>query len=141
MKRSVQIFGMSLVMMFAFTQAEACNQHKKQKHHGHKNHVKKGPPIWAQAHGYKTKHVHRFTYFPEYNIYYDQRRNGFIYVDAGFWRFDAELPFPMRTSDLRRSYRVELNLPSNNPVADNAYHVKRYRRYGKKRYYADRYGR
>ncbi|MEP1032794.1 hypothetical protein [Ekhidna sp.] len=141
MKRSVQIFGIAIVMLFAFTNAEACKHHKKHKHQAHKQHIRKGPPVWAQAHSYKTKHIHRFTYFPAHNIYYDQRRQVFIYLDTGVWRFGSQLPFRMSSVNLRRSYSVELNLLSNNPVADNAYHVKRYRRYGKKRYYADRYGR
>ncbi|WP_436517188.1 hypothetical protein [Ekhidna sp. To15] len=139
MKRSVQIFGIAVVMLFAFTNVEACNNHKKYKQRTHKKHIKKGPPIWAQAHGYKTKSIHRFTYFPAHNIYYDQRRQVFVYFDTGVWSFGTQLPLRMRRVDLRRSYSVDLNLLSDNPVADNAYHMKRYRRYGKKRYYADRY--
>ncbi len=129
---------MAIIMLMAFTQVEACSKHHK---HKQRHQVKKGPPVWAQAHGYRIKQVHRFTYFPEYNIYYDQRREVFLYVDAGVWRMSVNLPYPVRMRNLRRTYSVELNLSANNPVANNAYHIKRYRKYGKRRYYADGYGR
>lgn len=136
MKRSVQIFGMALTMLLAFTQVEACSNHKKHKQNANKASMRKGPPIWAQGNSYKTKHIHRFTYFPTHNIYYDQRRQVFVYFDSGMWRFGTELPFALRGVNLRRSYSVELNLLAKNPVANNAYHLKRYKRYAKKRYYA-----
>ena len=136
MKRTVQIVGMALVMLLAFTEVDACNHHK-QKHHKHKKYIKKGPPVWAQANSYRTVAIHRFTYFPEYNLYFDQRREVFVYLNAGRWMISAELPVFIHPYNLRRAYSVELNLQANNPVAQNAYHMKRYRKYAKRRYYAN----
>lgn len=49
-----------------------------------------GPPPWAPAHGYRAKH--RYRYYPDSQVYYDEGRGVYIYYRRGDWRVSASLP-------------------------------------------------
>ena len=53
-------------------------------------HVKKGPPPWAPAHGYRAKHKYR--YYPSSHVYYDTGRGLYFYYSNGDWRMSVSLP-------------------------------------------------
>jgi len=53
-----------------------------------------GPPPWAPAHGYRAKH--RYRYYPDAEVYYDESRGVYIYYGNGQWRVSASLPAGVR---------------------------------------------
>ena len=53
-------------------------------------HVKKGPPPWAPAHGYRAKY--RYQYYPSTSVYFDVGRRLYFYYEYGQWRVSASLP-------------------------------------------------
>lgn len=107
------------------------------KNHGKsKNELRKGPPSWAPAHGYRAKIRH--VYFPEHNIYYDRYKEAYIYISMGKWEVNARLPLPLRNLDLYNATYVEIYSTDNAPHVYNSQHIARYRRYANKRYYAEK---
>lgn len=82
--------------------------HKK---HKHKVTHKTAPAIsgatlpgWASAHKYDaTTHI----YFPDYYVYYDPARGGYIFWDTGKWNFSPAVPPFLEKVDLSSS-RVQI---------------------------------
>ena len=60
----------------------------------HGSHVKKGPPPWAPAHGYRAKYKYR--YYPSSHVYYDTGRGLYFYYSDGDWRVSVSLPSIIR---------------------------------------------
>lgn len=56
---------------------------------------RQGPPPWAPAHGYRAKH--RYTYWPNSEIYRDDSRGTYFYYENGGWRSGAKLPGRFKT--------------------------------------------
>lgn len=95
-----------------------------------------GPPAWAPAHGYRA-HT-RQIYFPRYNFYYDIQRDSYIYFDNGNWVVSINLPPQYSRINLRNSYRVEMELNTDQPQLYNPEHLKKYK--GNKHKYYDNAG-
>ena len=143
-----------LMLVFGFTDTIAQGRgrgndkpfkHKKEKHHHHgkwyhDEHHKGGPPSWAPAHGYRAKRHHiqtvRYVYNPDYNIYFDRHNEVYIYTSRGRWVVSARLPISLNHRSVRDGFLVEIELTGHAPYAYNHVHVKQYRRYAKRRYYA-----
>ncbi len=74
------------------------------------------PLYWAHAHGYNYRsHV----YFPDYHVFYDAGRRGYVYQNRGQWIFSAVIPAIIAGVDLANA-RVEYmnGVPLNdNPEA------------------------
>ncbi|WP_420575635.1 hypothetical protein [Ekhidna sp.] len=134
MKALVQnTVGILLIMAMAFMPADISAQ---RKHH----HKKGGPPSWAPAHGYRAKkavsQTARYMYNPDYNIYYDRRKEAYIYVSFGRWVISSRLPMDLNHRNVRDGFSVELAVNHSQPYSLNARHIKTYRKYSKRRYYA-----
>lgn len=84
-----------------------------------------GPPPWAPAHGYRAKTRH--IYFPDYNFYFDLRRNVYIYQSGNTWLVSVNLPSPFASVNLRTVHQVEMSLNTDSPQKYNAKHQKKYK--------------
>jgi len=82
-------------------------------------------PNWVPAKGYR--HETRHIYFPDYNFYYDNHRNVYIYFNNGKWRVNSNLPVIYSRYNLRKAMQVELNLNSNYPQRYNGQHRTKYK--------------
>lgn len=126
-------FGIVLITALALMPVDTSAQKKK-------HHKKGGPPAWAPAHGYRAKKASvqtvRYVYNPDYNIYYDRQQELYIYANTGRWVVSARLPISLNNRDVRDGFSVELSGIVDKPYTSNATHVKRYRKYSKRRYYA-----
>lgn len=164
MKAYVQhTLGMLTIMLIMFTTVDVFAQgrgrgkgkdkdhfHQKGKYHAdksewnHGKHHKGGPPSWAPAHGYRAKnnhrhadrHIVRYVYNPDYNIYFDRQREVYIYVSHGRWVVNARLPMSLNNRSVRNGFLVELSLHGATPYTNNHRHLRQYRKYAKRRYYA-----
>ena len=83
-----------------------------------------GPPPWAPAHGYKAKT--RYVYFPQQNIYYDLKKNVYIYPQGPSWSFGISLPTIFGNINLGSQRQVELYYYSENPEKYNKQHKTKY---------------
>jgi hypothetical protein len=61
-------------------------------------------PPWAEAHHYNAK---AHAYFPDYYVYYDAKRRGYVFWQNGKWSFTPALPPFLEKVDLRKS-RIKL---------------------------------
>lgn len=61
----------------------------KRDHYYAKSHKKYGPPSWAPAHGYRSKH---HVYFRDYHTFYDPYRGGYLYHRKNKWIFSRTVP-------------------------------------------------
>lgn len=116
MKTLRSFFLMTLLLSFCWVQ-DAYSQgrgNQKQKH-GKVYHKQVsagpkyksrggGPPPWAPAHGYRAKN---HVFFPDYHLFYDARRGGYVYWQSGGWMFSPGLPSFMASVDLGRA-RLQL---------------------------------
>lgn len=74
-------------------------KHHQGNHKGkqHQAYRQQGPPPWAPAHGYRAK---QHVYFPDYHVFYDARRSGYVYWNNGNWAFSAVMPAFIANIDL-----------------------------------------
>ena len=83
--------------------------------------VKKGPPPWAPAHGYRAKH--QYLYYPSSYVYFDVGRGLYFYYENGYWRVSASLPGGIQ---IDVSDYVTLEMDTDEPYEYHAEVVKRY---------------
>lgn len=81
-------------------------------------------PSWANAHRYTAK---RHVYFRDYNVFYDARREGYVYLHKKKWRFSKNVPSYLRSVNLSRARMQVLN-----DVAYNSRPEQYYSRYAKR---------
>ncbi|MGF7231187.1 hypothetical protein [Arachidicoccus sp.] len=62
-----------------------------------------GRQDWAIAHGYNYR---RHVYFPDYHVFYDARRRGYVYRNRGQWLFSVAVPSIIAGVDLDNA-RIE----------------------------------
>ena len=94
---------------------------------GHPGQTKKGgPPPHALAHGYRKKH--KYTYYPEREVYYSGERNCYFWYRDGKWEFGAKLPGNI---SLKTSSSVSLELETDMPHKVHAEVVNKYPGKGK----------
>lgn len=126
---SKTIFIWITFMLVAFSTQELMAQKRGPKN---KDKIKKeqGPPPWAPAHGYRAKYEVRYIYFPEHNIYYDQKSGVYISLRGKNWEVSAEIPLSLNTEKLRISTQVALDLSfdTEKPQRENDVHKKLYRK-------------
>jgi len=65
-------FTLILILLLTFAGSELMAQKRGPKHKA-KAKKEQDPPPWAPVHGYRAKQEVRYIYFPEQNIYYDQK--------------------------------------------------------------------
>ncbi len=70
------------------------------------SHVKKGPPPWAPAHGYRAKT--RYVFFPSIGVYYDLNQSIYTYPIEGRWITVDVLPAEFSHHNLRKLNQEEL---------------------------------
>lgn len=70
----------------------------------HKGYRRGGPPVWAPAHGYRMK---QHVYFPDYYVFYDPYRNGYVYWNNSAWIFSPVVPPYMSGVDMNRA-RIQI---------------------------------
>ena len=87
--------------------------------------LKAYPPRWVPAHGYRANVRH--IYFPEQNIYYDTRRDVYIYPDRGRWVTSVRLPDVFAMISLATAPKIELALNTPYPYRYNERHMEMYR--------------
>jgi hypothetical protein len=80
-----------------------------------------GPPPWAPAHGYRTKH--HYYYYPGPGVYYDVDRKIYFYPQGSEWRVSASLPVGIRLDV--HSYTV-LDMDADKPYVYHGEVAKRY---------------
>lgn len=85
---------------------------------------KNGPPSWAPAHGYRAKTRH--VYFPEHNVYYDLKKEVYIYKEGSSWQIGVKLPSIYANVNLSKSSKVELELNTDSPQQYNTDHLEKY---------------
>ena len=72
-------------------------KYKKQKHHHHRKHR------WASSHQYQyNNHV----YFPDYEMFYDPYRDGYVCQSRGRWVFSKSVPSAYLRVDFGRARMV-----------------------------------
>lgn len=134
MKAQLQnILGILMIMLLTLVPTDI-NAQRKQHPKGKKG----GPPAWAPAHGYRAQKA-RYVYTPQYNVYYDRHREVYIYLNMGKWEIAARLPLLLRRVDYYNAQHVEIHMVSDAPYVYNARHINRYRKYAKRRYFAQTY--
>lgn len=82
------------------------------------------PPPWAPAHGYRRHSG--YVYFPERNIYYDLKRNGYFFFNGGNWQFGIELPLLYSNFDLVKARKIVFRNNWDKPYIYNDIHVRKY---------------
>lgn len=110
--------------------------HKEYRHHSGKNqgrqhqaYRKQGPPPWAPAHGYRAK---QHVYFPDYHVFYDARRSGYVFWNNGAWVFSAAVPAFIANVDLGNTrVQVMSDIPLN--ARPEIYYENYYRTYPPRR--------
>lgn len=122
-------FTLILISLLTFAGSELMAQKRGPKHKG-KAKKEQGPPPWAPAHGYRAKQEVRYIYFPEHNIYYDQKSGIYISLKGKNWEVSAEIPLSLNSEQLKVSTQIALDLSfdSENPQKDNRRHKKLYRK-------------
>lgn len=85
------------------------------------------PPSHAPAHGYRAKH--RYTYYPQREIYYAPESRLWFWLDGGDWRFGASLPGPYQQYT---TGGISIELGSERPYTEHSHVVREYGR-GSKR--------
>ena len=73
-------------------------------------HAGQGPPPWAPAHGYRAKH--RYRYYPQSEVYFDEGRGVYIYYSSGRWQVGVSLPSGIR---LEAGDYVTLEMDTDKP--------------------------
>lgn len=92
-----------------------------------KKYKRNGPPHWAQAHKYHSKH---HVYFRDYYTFYDPYRGGYVYRQSNGWHFSRSIPTFLINVDLGRA-RVQFidDIPLNqHPERYYSRYSKRYPR-------------
>ena len=84
-------------------------------------------PSWAKAHRYTAK---RHVYFRDYNVFYDARRQGYVYLHKNKWRFSKAVPSYLIGVDLNRARIQVLNdlAYTSRPELYHSRYAKRYPR-------------
>jgi len=97
--------------------------------------VKKGPPSWAPAHGYRAKYHYR--YYPSSHIYFDVGRGLYFYFNGVKWLKSPSIPagIPIEPNDY-----VTLDMDVDKPYKYHSEIIKRYPRGQKKKKYHKRKG-
>ena len=97
------------------------HHHKPQKHYARQHHK------WAKPHRYAYKN---HVYFPDYSMFYDPYRNGYVCHASGRWVFSRTIPRSYVNIDFGRARMVLVdNVPLERHPEEH-YHVyeKRYPR-------------
>jgi len=83
--------------------------------------VKKAPPPWAPAHGYRAKY--NYKYYPSNSIYYDTGRRIYFYYRNGSWSASVSLPvgITLRVDDF-----VTLEMDTDTPYTHHREIRKKY---------------
>ncbi|MDM1296355.1 hypothetical protein HX021_18885 [Sphingobacterium sp. N143] len=87
-------------------EAEYYRESAKRRKEYQKERRKHGIPAWARAHRYDARH---HVYFEDYRTFYDPYRGGYVYLDAGNWRFSVDIPSFMINVDLGRANMRVIN--------------------------------
>lgn len=99
-----------ILAICTLTFSTSYGQHRK-KHHHAKAKTKIAPmpqamPDWYTAHGNKERaHV----YFPDYYMFYDANKQGFVYWSHNKWEFSPTTPLFLEKVDLSKSRIKILN--------------------------------
>ncbi len=98
---------------------------KKYSNHAYTNKGKL--PNWAKAHRYTAK---KHVYFRDYDLFYDARRQGYVYTHKNKWAFSKNIPSHLRKVDLNRARIQVLNdIPyTSRPEEHYGRYTKRYPR-------------
>ena len=67
---------------------------------------KKGPPPWAPAHGHRAKH--RYRYYPDSQVYYNENRGSYIYYSNGNWEISVSIPDRIKI-DVNEYFTLEMD--------------------------------
>lgn len=117
MKLKHTLAGLVMLMTMAFflpTESRAQVYVNIHKHHH-----------WAPSCGYQP-HT-RYIFYPDYNMYYDLRREAFIYLNGGGnWVIGIDLPVRFGRIDFARTAFIELDLVTDRPYYYNNRHIERY---------------
>lgn len=85
-----------------------------------------GPPRWAPAHGYRAKHHYR--YYPEAQVYFNEKKGLYSYHRHGRWDTSSSLPETIRIDarkyvvlemDTDRPYRYHSEIKKTYPPKKN----------------------
>ena len=87
-------------------------------------HCETVPPEWAPANGYRAKTRH--IYFPEYNTYFDLKKDVYIYEKDGVWFIVKSVPAKLKLENLKTSPQVQLYLDTDLPFTENEAHKSKY---------------
>jgi len=125
MKKTIYLWITLTILLFSGSDLWA---QKRGPKHKDKSNKEQGPPPWAPAHGYRAKHEVRYIYFPEHNIYYDQKSGVYISLRGKNWEVSAEIPLALNSEKLRVSTQIALDLSfdTDKPQQDNDRHKKLY---------------
>lgn len=80
---------------------------------------KGGPPPHAPAHGYRAKQSYR--YYPNAEVYYDESREVYFYIESGSWRVSVALPSEI---EVMLDEYVIIVMDSDTPYKDFKKHKK-----------------
>ncbi len=82
----------------------------------------KGPPLWAPAHGLRSKAV--YHYYPEYQVYQDTSSGTWFYYRDGQWQAGVNLPLSINIGS--SSTFVSLSMETGTPYAYHKQVLKAY---------------
>lgn len=105
------------LMYFTATYAQQPSHRTKDSKKSKKNE-------WVSNAGIKqtTKNV----YFPEQNVYYNVDKKTYIYKSEDKWKESKKVPNTMKSVDLNKANKVEIDDKSNTPQSHNDSHKKKY---------------
>ena len=77
-------------------------------------------PPWAPAGGYNAKTTHVFL--PDQNMYFDLKKNVYIYEENGKWFNSSTPPQKFSEVDFNNAKQIEIEMKGENPYTKNLEH-------------------
>lgn len=84
------------------------------------------PPPWAPAHGHRAKHVYRYVYYPERQVYYAPETHAWFWLSGGNWQVGVTLPSQYQA--YVTSGGISLSLNASRPYVEHVYVEEHYGR-------------
>ena len=100
--------------------AQNQNQNQKQKKQVSEK------PAWMPSNGYKENVGN--IYFPEQDMYYNIKKNVYIYQNNGKWTESKQVPSAYSKTDFSKAKKVEMTTKTNKPQKNNTEHKSEYKK-------------
>lgn len=82
---------------------------------------KPGPPSHAKAYGRRAKH--KYSYYPDAEVYYDSGRSSYFYLSGGKWKVSVSLPDSLK---IKLGSSISMELDTDTPYVYHDDNKKKY---------------